>query len=69
MTRMVIPSNFDWPLYPLPSSANRSVDYICGNCRTVLLHAEDGLMHNVLILCAECGANNSTDSYLASVGA
>ena len=53
MSRMVIPSNFDWPLCPAPSGVNRSVDYICGNCRTVLLHAEDGLMHNILILCTE----------------
>jgi hypothetical protein len=68
MSQMVIPSNFDWPLCPLLSSANGSVDYICGNCRTVLLHAEDGLMHNIVVLCTECGANNSTDCYLASVG-
>jgi hypothetical protein len=67
MSRMVIPSNFDWPLWPL-SGANCSVDYICGNCRTVLLHAEVGLMHNIHFLCPECGANNSTESYLASFG-
>jgi hypothetical protein len=68
MGRMAIPSNFDWPLCPLPSDANRSVDYVCGNCRTILLHAEDRLMHNILIVCTACGAINSTESYLASVG-
>jgi DNA-directed RNA polymerase subunit RPC12/RpoP len=67
MNRKVIPSNFDWPLYPLPSGPNRSVDYLCGNCRTVLLHAESSQMRDLLILCTECGAKNSTDAYLASV--
>jgi DNA-directed RNA polymerase subunit RPC12/RpoP len=67
MNRKVIPSNFDWPLCPLPSGPNRSVDYICGNCRTVLLHAENSQMHDLLILCTECGAHNSTDAYRASV--
>jgi hypothetical protein len=67
MNQKVIPSNFDWPLCPLPSGANRSVDYICGNCRTVLLHAESSQTHPLLILCTECGAQNSTDAYLASV--
>jgi DNA-directed RNA polymerase subunit RPC12/RpoP len=62
-----IPSSFDWPLCPLPSSPDHSVDYICGNCRAVLLHAEDSPMHNLLILCTECGAHSSTDAYLATV--
>jgi hypothetical protein len=63
----VILSNFDWPLYPLPSDQNRSVDYLCGNCRTVLLHAESSQVRYLLVLCTECGAKNSTDAYLASV--
>ena len=44
------------------SSPNHSVDYLCGNCGTTLLHAEDGLTHNLLILCTECGARNSSDA-------
>ena len=68
MNRRVIPSHFDWPLYPLPSRPNRSVDYLCGNCRTLLLHAESSQMHDLVILCTECGAKNSTGAYRASVG-
>jgi DNA-directed RNA polymerase subunit RPC12/RpoP len=67
MNRKVIPSKFDWPLCPLPSGPNRSVDYLCGNCRTVLLRAESRQVRYLLILCTECGAKNSTDAYLASV--
>jgi predicted RNA-binding Zn-ribbon protein involved in translation (DUF1610 family) len=44
------------------SGLNHSVDYLCGNCGTTLLRAEDGLAHNPLILCTECGAQNSSDS-------
>jgi DNA-directed RNA polymerase subunit RPC12/RpoP len=40
-----------------------SVDYVCGNCGTLLLHAEDGLTHNLFILCTRCGAHNSTDAH------
>jgi DNA-directed RNA polymerase subunit RPC12/RpoP len=68
MHQKVIPSTFDWPLCPLPSGKSRSIDYICGNCRAVLLHAEDNQMRDLLILCTECGAQNSTDAYLASDG-
>ncbi len=68
MGRMLIPSNFDWPFCPLSFDENRSFDCICGNRRTLLLPAEDGLMLNILIFDNECGATNLTDSYLASVG-
>jgi hypothetical protein len=59
MGQNIIPSTFDWPLGQR-ASPNHSVDYVCGNCGTMLLHAEDGLAHNLLILCTKGGAHNST---------
>jgi len=67
MGQNVIPSTFDWPL-GLRLSPNHSVDYVCGNCGIMLLHAEDGLAHNLLILCTECGAHNSTDAQVTAAG-
>jgi DNA-directed RNA polymerase subunit RPC12/RpoP len=62
MKRKIIPSTYDWRICQRPANPDHSVDYVCGNCGTVLLHAEDGLMHNLLILCTDCGARNSTDT-------
>jgi DNA-directed RNA polymerase subunit RPC12/RpoP len=59
MDQKTIPSTFDWAPGQR-SSGKHSVDYLCGNCGTILLHAEDGLAHNLLILCTECGARNSS---------
>jgi DNA-directed RNA polymerase subunit RPC12/RpoP len=67
MGQNIIPSTFDWPLGQRPSP-NHSVDYVCGNCGTMLLHAEDGLTHNLFILCTQCGAHNSTDAQAAASG-
>jgi DNA-directed RNA polymerase subunit RPC12/RpoP len=61
MDQKTIPSTFDQALGQR-SSPSHSVDYLCGNCGTTLLHAEDGLAHNVLILCTECGARNSSEA-------
>jgi DNA-directed RNA polymerase subunit RPC12/RpoP len=61
MDQKTIPSTFDGALGQR-SSPGHSVDYHCGNCGTILLHAEDGLAHNLLILCTECGARNSSDA-------
>jgi hypothetical protein len=36
-----------------------TVDYTCGTCDAVLMHAEQ--VHNLLIRCTECGAFNATD--------
>ena len=61
MDQKAIPSTFDWAAGQR-SSPNNSVDYLCGNCGTTLLRAADGLAHNLLILCTECGARNSSDA-------
>ncbi len=61
MDQKATPSAFDWAP-DQRSGRQHSVDYLCGNCGTILLHAEDGLAHNLLILCTECGARNSSDA-------
>jgi DNA-directed RNA polymerase subunit RPC12/RpoP len=47
---------------PVIVLSSHSVDYVCGKCKTILLHAEEGQVHNVLIRCKECGSYNSTDT-------
>jgi predicted RNA-binding Zn-ribbon protein involved in translation (DUF1610 family) len=47
---------------PVLMASDHSVDYTCGDCGTILLHAEEGQVHGVLIRCTNCGSYNSTDS-------
>lgn len=46
---------------PVLMASDHSVDYTCGHCGTILLHAEENQVHGVLIRCTECGSYNSTD--------
>jgi hypothetical protein len=43
-------------------ASTHTVDYACENCDTVLLHAEDGQVHNLVIQCNQCGSYNMTES-------
>jgi DNA-directed RNA polymerase subunit RPC12/RpoP len=45
---------------PVLIASERSVDYTCGRCATVLLHADEGQVHGVLIRCTNCGSYNAT---------
>ena len=47
---------------PILRTDDDSVDYVCGKCDTILLHAEEHKVHGVQIHCANCGAFNSTDA-------
>ena len=47
---------------PVLKASDQSVDYTCGKCGTILLHAEKNQVHGVLIQCANCGSYNSTDA-------
>ena len=47
---------------PVLVASEHSVDYTCGRCGTVLLHADEGQVHGVLIHCTNCGSYNSTDA-------
>ena len=47
---------------PLLVASEHSVDYTCGRCAAVLLHADEGQVHGVLIHCAKCGSYNLTEA-------
>jgi predicted RNA-binding Zn-ribbon protein involved in translation (DUF1610 family) len=47
---------------PVLKPSDHSLDYTCGQCGTILLHAEENQVHGVLIHCANCGSYNSTDA-------
>jgi predicted RNA-binding Zn-ribbon protein involved in translation (DUF1610 family) len=47
---------------PVLKASDHSVDYTCGKCGVVLLHAEENQVHGILIQCTSCGSYNSTDA-------
>ena len=47
---------------PVLVASEHSVDYTCGRCAAVLLHADEDQVHGVLIHCTKCGSYNSTDA-------
>jgi hypothetical protein len=46
---------------PVLIASSHTIDYLCGNCGTALLHAEDDQVHGLFIHCMQCGACNATD--------
>jgi DNA-directed RNA polymerase subunit RPC12/RpoP len=46
---------------PTLIASSHTIDYVCGHCGAVLLQAEDGQVHGVLIRCSDCGSNNTTE--------
>ena len=46
---------------PVVMASDHSVDYTCGRCGTILLHAEEGQVHGVIFRCTKCGSYNSTN--------
>jgi DNA-directed RNA polymerase subunit RPC12/RpoP len=46
---------------PIIVASDHSVDYTCGSCGTVLLHAEEGQIYGLTIRCTQCGSYNSTN--------
>ena len=47
---------------PVLIASEHSVDYTCGGCGTIVLHADEGQVHGVLIRCVNCGSYNSTEA-------
>jgi phage FluMu protein Com len=47
---------------PVLIASIHTIDYCCAHCATVLMHADAGQVHNLLIKCTACGSYNSTDS-------
>ncbi len=49
---------------PILDASSHTIDYTCAACGTVLMHAEEGQVHGLTILCQSCGSYNSTDPEL-----
>jgi hypothetical protein len=46
---------------PVLVASTHTVDYCCGSCGAVLLHADVAQVHGLLIHCTCCGSYNSTE--------
>jgi predicted RNA-binding Zn-ribbon protein involved in translation (DUF1610 family) len=46
---------------PVLDASSGAIDYTCGRCGTVLMRANEGQVHGVVIECLECGTFNATD--------
>lgn len=46
---------------PVLVASRHTVNYQCGQCETVLMHAEPGQVQNLVIRCRECGTYNKAD--------
>ena len=60
-------ANIDWPSItsavgpvisapPVLNARDDTIDYTSGKCGTSLLHAEEGEVHNLTIICIKCGS-------------
>ena len=61
----VIPSPRVGPVVSAPPvliASTHTIDYSCGKCGAILMHAEDGQVHNLVIHCTQCGSYNSTEA-------
>jgi DNA-directed RNA polymerase subunit RPC12/RpoP len=47
---------------PVLMASDHSVDYTCGHCGTILLHASEDQVHGLLIHCRQCGSYNATEA-------
>jgi DNA-directed RNA polymerase subunit RPC12/RpoP len=46
---------------PILIASTHTIDYCCGHCGTVLMHAESDQVFNLQIKCNACGSFNSTE--------
>jgi predicted RNA-binding Zn-ribbon protein involved in translation (DUF1610 family) len=47
---------------PVLIASENSVDYACGGCGIILMHANEGQVHGVFIRCTNCGSHNSMEA-------
>jgi hypothetical protein len=40
---------------PVLVASSHTIDFLCGNCGIVLMHAEDDQVHGLFIYCNKCG--------------
>ncbi len=45
---------------PILIASIHTVDYTCGGCGTVLVHAEIGQVYNLVVRCTQCDTYNTT---------
>jgi DNA-directed RNA polymerase subunit RPC12/RpoP len=45
---------------PVLKASDHSVDYACGKCGAVLLHADENQVYGLVIRCTACGSHNAT---------
>jgi len=53
---------------PIVIASTNTIDFCCGSCGEVLMHADDQQVEGVLLHCAICGGYNSTGNLAASAG-
>ena len=41
---------------------HNSIDYACGHCDTIFMHADQDQINNLVIYCTLCGSYNTTDA-------
>ncbi len=46
---------------PVLIASLHAIDFTCGRCSAVLMHADKGQVHDLVIRCTLCGGFNSTD--------
>jgi hypothetical protein len=46
---------------PILVASTHTIDYTCGGCGTVLIHAEIDQIYNLIVRCTKCETFNSTD--------
>jgi hypothetical protein len=60
-----VPTSFRGPAVSAPPvliASTHTIDYGCGICGAVLMHAEAGQVHNLVIHCTLCGNYSTTDA-------
>ena len=45
---------------PILYASSHTIDFVCGNCGAILLHAEDDQVHGLFIRCTQCESLNAT---------
>jgi DNA-directed RNA polymerase subunit RPC12/RpoP len=43
---------------PTLKASDHTIDYMCGRCEAILLHAEEDQVHGLIIRCTKCGSYN-----------
>ena len=45
---------------PALIASTHAMDYTCGYCGSVLMRADEGQVHGLMIRCTSCGPDNAT---------